>query len=154
MESVEFRLATAGDLESLVALRAEFLAELTGCDPDDPTLLTAMSRYFSATIPTGDFIAYLAVADGRVVATSGLIIHQHPPSARNQEGREAYVMNMYTVPAWRGRGLASSLLQRVLSAARQANCGRVILHATKRAAPIYLNAGFEAVESEMRHDLC
>jgi hypothetical protein len=62
MESVEFRLATAGDLESLVALRAEFLAELTGCDPGDPTLLTAMSRYFSATIPTGDFIAYLAVA--------------------------------------------------------------------------------------------
>jgi GNAT superfamily N-acetyltransferase len=97
---------------------------------------------------------YLAVVGGRVVATSGLIIHRHPPSARNPEGREAFVLNMYTVPAWRGRGLASSLLQRVLAAARQAGCSRVILHAAPRAAPIYLRAGFLSVDTEMRLNLC
>jgi predicted GNAT family acetyltransferase len=47
-------------------------------------------------------------------------------------------MNMYTVPAWRGRGIASSLLQHMLAA----NCRRVILHAAPRAVPIYLRAGF------------
>jgi GNAT superfamily N-acetyltransferase len=154
MESVEFRLATAADVESLVALRAAFLAELTGCDPHDPALLNAMSQYFSETVPTGEFIAYLAVVDGRVVSTSGLIIHRNPPSARNPEGREAFVINMYTVPAWRGRGLASSLLQLVVAAARQARCSRVILHAAPRAVPIYSRAGFVSVSTEMRLDLC
>jgi GNAT superfamily N-acetyltransferase len=154
MESVEFRLATPADVESLVSLRAAFLAELTGCDPEDRSLLNAMSRYFSATVPTGQFIAYLAVVDRRAVATSGLIIRQNPPSAKNLEGREAFVLNVYTLPAWRGRGIATMLLERTIAAARDACCGRVVLHAAPRAVPIYLRAGFVSVGTEMRLDLC
>jgi ribosomal protein S18 acetylase RimI-like enzyme len=155
MESVEFRLATAADVESLVALRAAFLAELTGCNPDDPALLNAMSQYFSATVPTGQFIAYLAVVNSRVVATSGFIIRQNPPSAKNLEGREAFVLNVHTLPAWRGRGIATRLLEKTIAAARDARCGRVILHAAARAVPIYLHlrAGLVSVDSEMQLDL-
>jgi GNAT superfamily N-acetyltransferase len=153
MESVEFRLATAADVESLVSLRAAFLAELTGCDPEDPALLDAMSRYFSATVPTGEFIAHLAVVDGGVVATSGLIVRQNPPSAKNLDGREAFGLNVYTLPAWRGRGFATRLLEKTIAAAREARCGRVVLHAAARAVPIYQRAGFVAVEGEMRLDL-
>jgi GNAT superfamily N-acetyltransferase len=123
MESVEFRLATSADVASLVALRAALLAELTGCDPDDPALLNAMSQYFSATVLTGQFIAYLTIVDGRVVATSGLIIRQNPPSAKNLEGREAFVLNVYTLPAWRGRGFATRLRDETIAAARDARCG-------------------------------
>jgi GNAT superfamily N-acetyltransferase len=154
MESVEFRLATAADVESLVVLRAAFLAELTGCDPNDPALLNAMSQYFSEKMRTGEFTAYLGVIDGRVVATSGMIVRQNPPSAKNLEGREAFVMNVFTVPAWRGRGIATELLERTLDAAGKARCGRVVLHAAPRAVPIYLRAGFISVDSEMRLDLC
>jgi GNAT superfamily N-acetyltransferase len=153
MESVEFRLATAADVESLVALRAAFLAELTGCDPGDPALLNAMRRYFSTTVPAGEFIAHLAEVDGRGVATSGLIVRQNPPSAKNREGREAFVLNVFTLPAWRGRGIATAQLERTIAAARDARCGRVVLHAAQRAVPIYLRAGFVSVDTEMRLEL-
>jgi ribosomal protein S18 acetylase RimI-like enzyme len=54
------------------------------------------------------------------VATSDLIVRQHPPSAKNLEGREAFVLNVYTLPRFRGRGIAPSLLQKTIAAARDA----------------------------------
>jgi GNAT superfamily N-acetyltransferase len=154
MESTEFRLATPADVDSLVRLRAAFLAELTDCDPSDPALLNAMSRYFAEKLgsPQG-FQAFVAEVNGRVVATTGLIVRRNPPSAKNLQGREGFVLNVFTVPAFRGRGLATALLERTLAAAREARCGRVVLHASDKAVPIYKRAGFVPVDSEMRLDL-
>jgi GNAT superfamily N-acetyltransferase len=153
MEPIEFRLATPGDVEPLVRLRAAFLAELTGSDPHDPALLSAMSRYFAETLTTGDFQAYVAVVDGSIVATSGLIVRQNPPSAKNLEGLEGFVLNVFTASGFRRRGLATALIERTIAAARAARCGRVVLHTSDRAAPIYGRAGFVPVTSEMRLDL-
>jgi hypothetical protein len=46
-----------------------------------------MSRYFSEKLRTGEFTAHLGVVDGRIVATSGMIVRQNQPSAKNLEGR-------------------------------------------------------------------
>lgn len=150
MSDLHYRLATADDVEPLVALRAAFLAQVGGADPADATLRDALRHYFASALPAGEFVAWLAVADGQIVATSGLVIHRHPPSPTNLAGREAYVMNMYTLPAWRGRGLAAALLDRLIDHARAAGCCRVVLHALPRARSIYVRAGFVPAEGEMR----
>jgi ribosomal protein S18 acetylase RimI-like enzyme len=152
-DSIEFRLATIADLDLLVALRAAFLAELTGSDGGDRSLIAALSRYFREKLPTKEFTAFVAEADGRIVATSGMIVRQLPPSAKNLEGREAFVLNVFTIPEFRGRGIATSLLQKTIAAARDARCGCVVLHASARAMPIYHRAGFARVDSEMRFEL-
>ncbi len=153
MVSTEFRLATSADVESLVRFRAAFLAELTDCDPNDPALLSAMSRYFAEKLTTGEFRAFVAVVDGHVVATSGLIVRQNPPSAKNLEGREGFVLNVFSDPAFRRQGFASALIERTIAAAREARCGRLVLHASDCAVSIYKRAGFVPVHSEMRLDL-
>src|SRR5436309_435460 len=99
MDDSVIRLATADDVESLVALRMAFLAEVSEADPADAALLTALRRYFATVVPAGEFVAAIAEHDGQVVASSGLVYHCHPPSPANMAGCEAYVMNMYTVPA-------------------------------------------------------
>ncbi len=137
----------------MIELRAAFLAEITGSDPNEPALLDALERYFTSTIPSGKFIAMLSVAEDRVIATSGLVIHRHPPSARNLEGISAHVMNMYTLPGWRGRGIASTLLLELLKAAREYGCARVSLHTLPASAPIYLRAGFVSADDEMTLEL-
>jgi GNAT superfamily N-acetyltransferase len=152
MDSVEFRLATAADVESLVALRAAFLAELTGSNPNDSTLREAMARYFSEKIAKREFTAFVAEVNGCVAATCGMIIHQNPPSAKNLTGREAFVLNVYTLPKFRGRGFATALLKGTIAAARETECGRIVLHAAARAVPIYRRAGFVPVNTEMRLD--
>jgi GNAT superfamily N-acetyltransferase len=148
-----YRRATLQDVGPLVALRLAFLAEISGASEFNPALRPSLAEYFSRTIASEEFIGFLAVADGAIVATSGLVIHRHPPSNRNPTGREAYVMNMYTDPAWRRRGIASRLLHLLIDYARQNDCGKISMHALPKGRSIYLNAGFVAIETEMRLDI-
>ena len=152
MEEIVYRRADVADVPALVELRAAFLDEVAGADPADPALREALTRYFSAAVPNGEFIAFLAVADNHVIASSGLVYHRHPPSPRNLQGLEAYVMNMYTVPDWRGRGIAAALLKELAAVARQSNCCRIRLHAFPAAVSLYARAGFITVNGEMEID--
>lgn len=152
-KGIIYRMATMDDLESLVDLRAAFLAEPVGADPSYPPLLEALRLYFASALPTGEFMGYLAIAEGQVVATSGMVIHRHPPRPSNLTGYEAYVMNMYTLPAWRGRGIATALLGNLIALAGKKGCQRLSLHATSVGRPIYTKAGFVPAEGEMRVDL-
>src|ERR1022692_3950367 len=113
MEPITFyRRGSAQDVESLVNLRLAFLAEISGLNAaDEGPLRESLRRYFSETVASGEFIAFIAEADKKVIASSGLIVHRHAPSNRNPTGREGYIMNRYTVPEFRGRGIATRLLQ-------------------------------------------
>lgn len=150
---IAYRIATIEDVESLVVLRATFLAEVSGSIPSEPALHAALKTYFTRTLRTGEFVSYLAVTEDRIVATSGLVYYRHPPSPANLQGCEAYTMNMYTLLAWRGRGIATALLHKLIERARSDKCCRVSLHALEGARSLYLTAGFVATEGEMRLNL-
>jgi len=146
------RLATIDDAKALVDLRTEFLAEVTASG-GEAEVVAALTAYFTRALKSGEFVAYVAEIDNRIVATSGMVFHRHPPSPTNLHGCEAYVMNMYTLPAWRERGIAAALLGRLIELARQTHCCRVSLHALPAARSIYVEAGFVPVDTEMRLDL-
>jgi GNAT superfamily N-acetyltransferase len=153
MADITFRLAMTSDVAVLVELRLAFLREVANADPNDAALREELTRYFASALLASEFMACVAEADQRIVATSGLVFHHHPPSAKNLEGREAYIMNMYTVPAWRGQGIASKLLRNLIDLARAAGCKRVALHELPGAGQIYQKAGFAPPETEMRLEL-
>ena len=150
---VEIRLAGVGDVEGLVALRLAFLAEVAGADAADAELARTLREYFAETLPSGEFLAFVAFAGGRMVACSGMVIHRTPPRPRNRSGREGYIMNMYTLPDYRGRGLATALLARLTALAAEKGCPRVSLHALPAGRSMYLKAGFAPDEAQLRLDL-
>jgi ribosomal protein S18 acetylase RimI-like enzyme len=148
-----YRRATPEDVDPLVNLRLAFLAEVSGATESGPVLRASLTEYFSKMIPSNEFIGFLAVADSTIIATSGLVFHRHPPSNRNPTGREAYIMNMYTLPEYRRRGIATRLLQMLIDHARQNDCGKISMHALPTGRSIYVNAGFIPIETEMRLNL-
>jgi ribosomal protein S18 acetylase RimI-like enzyme len=148
-----YRRAMPDDVDPLVNLRLAFLAEVSGATGSDPVLRDSLTEYFSKMIPSNEFIGFLAVADSTIIATSGLVFHRHPPSNRNPTGHEAYIMNMYTLPEYRRRGIATRLLQMLIDHARQNDCGKISMHASPNGRSIYVNAGFVLIETEMRLDL-
>jgi GNAT superfamily N-acetyltransferase len=151
MDSViYYRRATADDLEILITLRLAFLAELSGANPADSALRSAISEYFTKSIAGGGFAAFLAQAGGRTVSVGGLIYDQHAPSNRNPTGREGYIMNMYTLPEFRRRGIGSRILEMLIAEARENQCGKIALHAAGGARGIYEKFGFSPVDAEMR----
>ncbi|MGL4605840.1 MAG: GNAT family N-acetyltransferase [Eubacteriaceae bacterium] len=77
-----------------------------------------------------------------IVASSGLCFYQLPPNFSNPSGRNAYVTNMFTLKEYRKRGLASTLLEKILSEARSFGYSVVRLHASSDGEGIYLRFGF------------
>jgi GNAT superfamily N-acetyltransferase len=141
------RRATLDDVETLVQLRLGLLRELGMLADDSQVAATAEAnrRYFAAMIPTQQFIAWIAEADGALVATSGLVPFARPPVPWNLSGLDGYIMNMYTLPAWRGQGIATALLNEIIAYVKSAGGRRLWLQATEAGRPIYEKAGFRPV---------
>jgi GNAT superfamily N-acetyltransferase len=151
--SITYRAADLSDVEALAILRREFLIEVADAQPDDESLLPRLRIWFKEKIATGHFCAILACNGTDVIASSGLVVHEHPPGIMIPNGREAYIMNMYTKPNWRGQGIATAIFRQLLDIARQKNCSRVALHALPLGRAIYEKEGFTPGDKEMRLDL-
>ena len=152
---MDFRKATLDDLDVLVGMRMAMREEREEAPcPIDPTEFETKTReYFRTHVPDGRFIAWLAAEDGRVIATSGMCVYDVPPTYGNPKGRIAYLVNMYTLPEHRGRGIASKLVQLLVDEARKLGCGRVTLNTSKAGKHVYENYGFADLPGEMEYFL-
>lgn len=65
-------------------------------------------------------------------------------------GPQGLILNVYTEPAWRRRGLAVLLMQRVLDWAAANGVKSLVLHASNDGRPLYEKLGFTAT-NEMRY---
>ena len=143
------RKAEVRDIEALVLLRVELLH--TAAALGVPTALDeeewrevggAIRAYFAEAIPSGAYCGVVAEAGREVVACGGITFMQRPPYQRHLEGSEAYLMNMYTLPEWRGKGVGTAIVAELLKLAKTAGVKRVWLDAEEKARPLYAKAGF------------
>jgi GNAT superfamily N-acetyltransferase len=148
------RRATADDIEALVRLRVAMMAETNGHDGDaespSAALAEANRTYMRGAVTSGEFVAYVAEADSVIIAASGVTLYRTAPNSGNLSGVQAYILNMYTLPEWRGRGLASALVERLAEHARSAGATRVALRATDAGRSVYERLGFTS-DSQFMH---
>lgn len=158
-ESFFFRLATAADAPTLARHRAGMFRDM-GELPEHLTevLVDASRRYFEAAIPSGEYIGWVASPPGHVheiVAGAGVQIRRMLPRP-DPGGRElllgpqGLILNVYTELAWRRRGLATALMQRILDWAVANGVKSLALHASTDGRPLYEQLGFVGT-NEMRY---
>jgi GNAT superfamily N-acetyltransferase len=151
LNQLTFRRAFLPDLEAYLPLRMAMLAEV-GMLPPEPQrtqLWDANRRYFQESLPRETYLAWLAESQGKTVAIGGVLLFTRPPTAENMTGLDGYVMNMYTLPEWRGQGIASRLMQLLIAEMRTRRLGRLWLHATPIGRPIYETYGFIPVNQQL-----
>jgi ribosomal protein S18 acetylase RimI-like enzyme len=142
---ITYRRANMADLDTLVDLRIRFLNDFfKRSDGEDTAVLRGnLASYFSRAVKEETFIAWLAESGEEVVATSGMVIWWSPPKYGGSEtGEKGYILNMYTVPEFRRKGIATRLLQELLKDAKERGLTYVHLHATMNGLQIYRKAGF------------
>lgn len=147
-----FRKATPSDVEDLIRLRMAFLKEVQKPETsqlDDVTLEHALRMYFQKSVENEDFVAWLALHEGEIVATSGLCFFQIAPGFTLQDGKIAYILNIYTLPEWRGKGLGKQIFDHILQEAKNRGYKRISLHASDEGKPIYEKFGFRLTRDEM-----
>jgi len=119
-------------------------------DEDDLEALREATRaYMREALASGEFRCWLAERDGVPVASAGVVLRRQPPNRRDLRGREAYILNVYTLPEHRRNGLATLLTERVLAWCEAQDIKKLVLHATEDGARIYERFGFKDEQREM-----
>ena len=138
------RRATLEDVAALVDLRLAFLQEMEPIEDAAELEIQqqAVRRYFTEKLADGDLLAWVAEAEGELVATGAAILMPKPPTQMNLSGLEGFVFNMYTVPAWRGKGLGTRLLDEIINYIKGTEARRIWLYASEMGEPVYARAGF------------
>ncbi len=101
----------------------------------------------------GTFLAWFAESNDEIIATSVLSIIEKPPHLWNFTGLEVYIMNMYTKPEWRRKGIGSVLLEKLLEEAKQRGIHQITLHTTPDGKLLYEKFGFKQGHHEMHLSL-
>ena len=98
----------------------------------------------------GTYRGWLAeTAAGQVVAGGGIIFLEFQCHPRDPEPRRAWIVNMYTEPPHRRRGLARRLMEAMLAWCRDRGMRSLYLHASDEGRPLYEGLGFQPT-NEMR----
>jgi len=140
----QLRRANFNDIDKLIDFRVEFLEEIQNPPPDMEMeiFLKSLKDFFLEKMKSNDFVAWLAESDYEIIATSGLSFLQKPPHFINLTGRFAYIMNMYTKPEWRRKGIGLALLEKLFEEIKKKGIQSVVLHATPAGRPLYEKYGF------------
>jgi len=121
---------------------------------NDDAALEAMSRAFRPWLikkmEAGEYLAWFALAaNSSIVAALGLCMMDWPPHMVAAGTCRGNILNVYTEPDYRRRGLARGLMQVALDWCAANDVGAVILHASEQGRALYESLGFTAT-NEMR----
>lgn len=150
-ESLLYRRAGSHDRELLTRLRLEVLRAANGLEEDVDLSRTELEsrRYYETCFLEDSHAAWLVFDGEEVVGTGAVSFYKVMPTYHNPSGKKAYIMNMYTRPDYRRRGIAYRVLELLTAEAEMRQIDAVTLEATAAGRPLYEAFGFTAMRDEM-----
>lgn len=147
---MEIHMEVADDIDLFLEMRIKLFKELGEIneDSDIQPLIKAMRSYYLEHIGK-DLICWFAIVDGKTVATSSLNLALRIPYHNNLQGAEGYILNVYTLPEFRGKGIARQLILEIMNYARKTGVKRLWLDSSKMGRSVYRSCGFIEKTSEM-----
>lgn len=154
--NLTYKKATLEDMDILTATRIEVLraANKLSDDVDMSEVKKQSYDYYNKALRDGTHIAYLVFDKSRVIGAGGVSFFQVMPTCHNPSGYKGYIMNMYTHPSCRRRGIVSKTLDLLIQAAREKGITALSLEATDMGRPLYEKYGFVKMENEMELPQC
>jgi GNAT superfamily N-acetyltransferase len=148
------RPATVDDADTIADHRARMFHEMGDVPTEAVNELRAKSgARILEMIMRDEYLGWLAfvstdpdvMVGGAGVQLRGVL--PHPLSEGDRwigiaNGRHATVINVFTEPAWRRRGIAILLLQQIIDWARIKQLDRLVLHASDAGRTVYERLGF------------
>ena len=148
---MHYRKATPADAPLLADLRKRQLVD-EGITPDTD-INEALLSFISRTLEDNSMVEWIVFEADIPVATAAIVFYAFPPTYTNPTGWKGYITNMYTAPQFRGQGLATSLLARLVAEAQARGVRKLWLGASKLGKPVYLKYGFQGTDEWMEMTL-
>lgn len=142
--NITYHKATIDDVSALVNNRILFALELSGKQNEEAieSLRNQMTEYFSKAMMDNTCISFIAKCDEKVSGIGSMHIREMPGNFKNPSGKWAYIMNMYTVPEYRRKGICKNILNLLVEEGKKYGITAFELHATKEGEKVYIQEGF------------
>ena len=150
IDKINYRRVNIDDIGLLIEYRIRFLNEFCNNPEEDKSemMIKELQDYFYEAISSNDFIAWLAEYNGKIIGTGGMVVWQIPARFGGLEsGKRGYILNMYTIPDARRKGISTRLLYELINEAKSLGLTDLHLRASENRINIYRNVGF--VEPEL-----
>jgi GNAT superfamily N-acetyltransferase len=114
-------------------------------EPRLDAMEAAFEPWVRAALADGTYIGLFLADDAdpqTILAAAGIYLMPFPPHWTHDEPLRAYLLNFYTAPEARGRGLAKQLVQACIDESKAQGASVITLHASQYGRPIYEKFGF------------
>jgi len=143
MSEVVFATAGKDDIEEMIRLRLAYIAEDFGSvnENERRAIEEQLPDYFERRLGK-ELIAFVARAEGRLVAAAYLLIIEKPANPSMLNGLVGEVFSVFTEREYRGRGISTRLMSDMINYARENNLCHIDLKATDEGYSLYKKLGF------------
>ena len=149
---MEYRKATADDIELLMSLREEML-RIVNVLPEDHRFSDVMTENSRRYFLEGDQTTVIALDNGKAAACASISYIEVMPTFSHPTGKRAHIMNVYTNAAYRRQGIAQKLVNMLTAEAAERGVTEIGLDATDSGRPLYEALGFTASVSYMTKNI-
>ena len=139
---IEFRIATAGDIDLMMSSRLEMLNvvnDLSGDYEFSDELIDYSRDYFL----NGDQTTVLALDGQTVIGCASMSYMTIMPTFSHPTGKRAHLMNVYTNSNYRRQGIARRMVTMLIDDAWGKGATEISLDATESGRPLYESLGFK-----------
>jgi len=144
------RLARPDEISTVLYHRRQMFIEM---GDRDVRALDEMERashaIFGEALRNGTYLGWFVEAEGRIVSGGGVLLVPFQPSPSQPRPTRPLIVNVYTEPPYRRRGLARRLMEEMVAWCRAQGYAGVSLHAANEARALYESMGFTPT-NEMR----
>jgi len=151
IQNLIIRKADLSDLKQLVTIRIEVLRAANQLSNDVDLLAVEQESYhfYQSWLGTEEHVSYLAYDGNQFVGCGSVCFYRLMPTYHNSSGYNAYIMNMFTRPEYRRKGVAFTVLDLLIQAARNRQITKISLEATSVGRQLYEKYGFITMDNEM-----
>ena len=146
-----YKKATIQDTDLLTKTRIEVLraANQLSNETDMTEVFKQSYDYYAEALTDGSHTAYLVFDEDKFVGAGGISYYKVMPTYHNPSGKKAYIMNMYTAPDYRRKGIAYKTLDLLIADSKSKEIHAITLEATDMGRPLYEKYGFTNMKGEM-----
>ena len=113
-------------------------------------MVVATGPWLESALTDGSYLGWLAEDPGQhVIAGGGVLLSSWPSRPGDSNTRRALIINVYTEPEYRQRGLARQIMSLIIQRLKEQSFLSVALHASAEGRHLYETLGFVPT-NEMR----
>src|SRR5258708_3452 len=147
MTEVDITIREAAPSESAIILhhrRSMFRDMGEGTVEELDRMVEVASPWLARALADGSYRHWLALdSSGRIAGGGGVLLCPWPANPKDPCTERAVILNVYTEPEFRKRGIARQIMLTILAWAKQKGLRSVNLHASDEGRDLYASLGLQ-----------